>query len=339
MIKKIIIGIVIFVFLAIAGVVLFFPLDSVVKKAVNDAVGPAVTLKSVKFGWNGIVVAGIQVKTVHKTDFLKVEDLTVRPSLWDLLGGKLVINMIQINSPVVRLQRTKDGKFLMPDIKKKESAKEKEMVKKQDAGKALPVLVKKFELNNGQIIFIDDVKGVALNITELFVKAKSNESGETTADVSAKLPSNGAFKVNSKGNILTRKFNGNLSVNNLDIALFKKYVENTADINKGRVDFNSKFDINNTYLNKTPSVIKITDIDVKSKGSFMGVSAPLVLDLLKKKGSIDLQFNVWGEFNNLKHDLKEALTKKILEEGTKNLSPEKIEGTIKDIKGLFPKKK
>ncbi|MCE5194580.1 MAG: DUF748 domain-containing protein, partial [Nitrospiraceae bacterium] len=180
---------------------------------------------------------------------------------------------------------------------------------------------------------------VSLDITELFVKAKSNESGETTADISAKLPSSGACKVDSKGNILTRKFNGNLSLKDIDITLFKKYIENTADINKGKFDLNSKFDINNMYLNKTPCTVKISDLDVKSKGSFMGVSAPLVLDLVKQKGSIDLQFNIWGEFSNIKHDIKEALTKKILEQGTKNLAPEKIKGTIKDIKGLFPKKK
>ena len=70
----------------------------------------------------------------------------------------------------------------------------------------------------------------------------------------------------------------------------------------------------------------------------MGVSAPLVIELIKKKGEIDLDFNIWGKYDNLRNDLKESFQKKVLAEvGRTVTSP--VEDVMKEIRSLLPGKK
>ena len=46
----------------------------------------------------------------------------------------------------------------------------------------------------------------------------------------------------------------------------------------------------------------------------MGVSAPLVIELLEKNKEILLHFNIWGRLDNLQHDLEKSFKNKISQE-------------------------
>jgi hypothetical protein len=103
----------------------------------------------------------------------------------------------------------------------------------------------------------------------------------------------------------------------------------------------SNFSIDKGYV-KAPSLLRARDIDIETRGFLMGVGAPFVIELVKKKGEIVLNFNIWGKWNNLQHDLKESFKRKVSEELGKTItSPlqeatKPLEDVIKGIGGILP---
>lgn len=340
MIKKIFLWSFVSIALLVIGLVLFFPLESFVKKKINETFGSAVSFKTLKIGWTEIAADGIVVKSSDGGDFLKVERLIVEPSLFKLLWKTVQINNIEIDSPLLVLRRTKNGKFLIPELGKKPSDKKKD--EKSSAG--FNIIIKAFKLKDGNIVFIDDTKTFKIEVSELNIDMKSAFSlfgaGDSAITASAKLPSEGKIYMNANGNIMSKDMKGKASLNNIDIALFKAYVD-AVNIKKGRLNFDTNYTVEKGYV-KAPSVARIKDIEVQSKGAIFGVPTPVVINLLKNKGEMDVAFNIWGPYNKLQNDLKESLQKKVVSgAGSSITKPAEraVEGVVKDLKNILPMKK
>ncbi|HAK89435.1 MAG: hypothetical protein A2077_06240 [Nitrospirae bacterium GWC2_46_6] len=327
MLKKVIIGLALILVLSIAGLILFFPLDSFVKEKIGAALGPDVSVGHLKIGWTAVVADDIGVKTPEGSDFLTVKKITIRPYFWSLLRKKLDIKEIEMDSPILALRKTKNGKWLLPVFKKKEDKKQ-----------AVEFIVKTIKVNNGTILFKDDIKGFNIDLTNVRIEAKSSQSilrpGKTAIDASAKLPNNGSAAIKSEGNIFDAAFTGNLSIKDMDMTLLKPYMKGDVKVKKGRLNLDSNFSVDRGYV-KAPSVLKIRNMDIETKGVLMGVSAPLVIDLIKKKDTVEVGFHVWGKWNNLQNNLKEAFKKKVFDElGRAITSP--VEDVLTGIGGLLP---
>ncbi len=327
MLKKLIIGLALILVLSITGLILFFPLDSFVNEKIGRALGPDISIRHLKIGWTAIVAEDIGVRTPEGSDFLFVKKVTIRPYLWSLLRKKFDIKEIDMDSPVLALRKTENGKWLLPLIKKKEDKK-----------RAVEFIVKAIKVNKGTIVLKDDTKGFNIDLSNVRIEAKSSLSilqpGKTTIDASATLPDNGSAAIKSEGNIFDAAFTGNLFIKDMDITLFKPFMKGDVKVKKGRLDLDSNFSIDKGYV-KAPSVLKIRNMDIETKGVLMGVSAPLVIDLIKKKDTVEVNFNVWGKWNNLQNNLKEAFKKKVFDElGRTITSP--VEDVLKGIGGLLP---
>ncbi len=333
MIKKIILGIAIILLLSIAGLILFFPLDSFVKERVDKALGPDISIKNLKIGWSSIAADDILVKTPAGTDFLSIKHLRLKPYLWGLLRKKLDIKEIEMDSPLLVIKRTKGGRWLFPELKKREDGKS-----------SVELIVKTFRVNNGNVIIEDDLKGFNLNLTDVAIDMKSSislrQSGKTNINASAKLPNAGRAILKSEGNMLGVNFKGILSIKDMDMTLLRPYMKSDVKVKRGRLNLDSNFSLDKGYV-KFPSMLRLRDMDIETRGLLMGISAPLVIELIKKKGEIALSFNVWGKWNDLQHDLKESFKKKVSEElGRAIASPlqeaaKPLEDVMKGIGGLL----
>jgi hypothetical protein len=334
MLKRVILGITVILILSIAGLILFFPLDSFVKERIDKALGPGISIKNLKIGWNAIVADDILVKTPSGTDFLEIKQLRLKPYLWALLRKKFDIKEIEMDSPRLVIKRTKGGKWLFPEFKKKEGGKP-----------AIELVVKAFKANNGNVIIEDDFKGFNMKLLDVAVTMKSGislfQSGKTTITASAKFPDAGNASLKSEGNIFDGKFKGTLTIRDLNMTVLRPYMKGDVVVKRGRLNLDSNFGLDKGHV-KAPSLLRIRDMDIETKGFLMGVGAPFVIELVKKKGEIVLNFNIWGKWNNLQHDLKESFKRKVSEGlGRTITSPieqatKPLQDVLKDVGGLLP---
>lgn len=332
--KKVVLSIAIISILSIVGLILFFPLDSFVKERIDKALGPDISIKNLKVGWNSILIDDILIKTSAGTDFLEIKQIRLKPYLWALVRKKFDIKEIKMESPCLMIKRTKSGKWLLPELKKKEAGKP-----------SVELVVKVFKVSNGNVIIEDEFKGFTMKLSDVVVTMESGISlfrpGKTTITASAKFPNVGNALLKLEGNISDHKFKGTLTIKDLNMTLLRPYMKGDVRVRKGRLDLDSNFVFDNGYV-KAPSLLKIKDIDIETKGFLMGISAPLVVELVKKKGEIVLNFNIWGKWNNLQNDLKESFKQKVFEELGKTItSPieqatKPLQDVLKDVGGLLP---
>jgi uncharacterized protein involved in outer membrane biogenesis len=330
MLRKIILYSAIAVVVLIAAFILFFPLDSFVKGKIHDALGPDVSIKNFKIRWSSIDIEDVTVKTPDETEFLKIKNVKLKPYLLGFLFKRLEIKSLELDSPSLVIKRTKTGKWILPEIKKG----------KEEKG-TFDLIIKSIRINGGNVLFEDDLKGFKMDFTNVAIDIKSEislfQSGKTVIEASAQMPDNGSISIDSKGNIRDNNFSGVLSVRDLNMILLRPYMKGDVKVKKGRLNLDSKFTLDNGYV-KAPSNLKIKDIDIETKGAIMGISAPLVMEVVKKKGELILDFNMWGRWNNLEHDLKESFQRKFFKElGRTVTSP--LEEAVKGIGSLLPTKK
>ncbi|MDA8338155.1 MAG: hypothetical protein M0Z70_02510, partial [Nitrospiraceae bacterium] len=151
----------------------------------------------------------------------------------------------------------------------------------------------------------------------------------------------GKALVKSEGKMPDADFKGNLSIKGMDITLLRPYMKGDVRVKMGRLNLDSNFTLDKGYV-KAPSLLRIRDMDIEARGFLMGISAPLVMDLVKKKGEIAVNFNIWGKWNNLQHDLKDSFKRKVSEElGRTITSPleqatKPLQDVLKDVGGLLP---
>lgn len=68
----------------------------------------------------------------------------------------------------------------------------------------------------------------------------------------------------------------------------------------------------------------------------MGISAAVLIELLKKKKEIVLPFNIWGQWDNLQNDLEYVIKKQITEEVCKTITCH-FKAITKPLKGVLKK--
>ena len=337
MLKKLILGIIIIVFLSIGGLVLFFPLDSFIKKKIEESAGPYISFSTLKIGWNSIKADNVLIKTPAGTDFLKIKQLRLKPSFLGLLRKKLEIKGIELDSPELTIKKAKNGKWVLPEFNRRSAEAEK----KKGEGSAMEVIVRSVRVDRGAILFADEVQGARFDLTDVAIDMSSRLSffsaGKASINASAKVLPSGKISINSKGSMATGNFKGTLSIKDINMILLKPYIKGDVEVKKGRLNLDSNVSLDKGNVT-APSHLNVRGLDIEAKGAIMGVSAPLVIELIKKKGEIDLDFNIWGKYDNLRNDLKESFQKKVLAEvGRTVTSP--VEDVMKEIRSLLPGKK
>ncbi|HHW20569.1 AsmA family protein [Thermodesulfovibrio thiophilus] len=314
MIKKILIVVVLFIILSIAGFILFFPFDSFIKQKVEKAIGHNVSIKYLSVKWSKIVAYDIVIKTPAGTTFLDIKSITLTPYILPLLKKRVEIKEILMDSSTIFLIRTKQGKWLLPEFSKKE---EENSSQKEDKKSSIELAIKEFKVTNANIIIQDDLKGFNIKLYDVAVNMSNKvslfKSDETVVTASAKFPDRGDISLKAKGNFSDEKFTGSLTLKDLNMTLLRPYIRGGYTVKRGRLSFYSNFNINKGYV-KAPSILRLKDLDIKSSGFFMGVSAPLLIEFLKEKDEIVLNCNIWGKWNNLKNDIPESLQKKITQQ-------------------------
>ena len=310
--KKVFIVLIIVILLSVCGLILFFPFDSIIKEKIDKALGSDVSIRHLKIKWNSITANDIIIKTPSGTTFLQIKELKLKPYLLALLKKKIEIKDIQIESPTLFLTKNSQGKWLLPAIKDNTEQRQ-----------SVAFSIKTLKASNGIVIIQDKLKGFYMKLTDLDLTMESSislfQSGKASFKASAKFNDRGSLSFKSEGDFSDEQFKGVLSIKDLNITVLRTYMKEDFIIKKGSLNLDSSFLFNKGYIN-APSFLRAYDIVLESKGILFGVSASLIIELLKKNKEILLHFNIWGRWDNLQHDLEKSLKNKVKQEIGKTIT-------------------
>ena len=114
----------------------------------------------------GISVADIRVmQKGGKEDFFSIKSVELHYQLWQLLLGKVVVDQIKLNQPVIHCVRRSDGQFnfsdLLPEFpadNKSDTGPSIDKKTPKELTAAFHLLIKEVNIVDGQVFFVDKYK-------------------------------------------------------------------------------------------------------------------------------------------------------------------------------------
>ncbi|OPY72109.1 MAG: hypothetical protein A4E63_01329 [Syntrophorhabdus sp. PtaU1.Bin050] len=344
----------------IAGIALLMKLSGTLLKAqIERALGDNVKAGSVEIAWGTVTIKDL-VFFREGQQVGKVKTVDIRADFLSALKKKVMIARVDVEEPDFDILMDKKGKIVLPVSLPDQRREEKTSKTKE----TMAVKIKTLTIKDGKVRFedrsptrpvflrFDDVKADAENIT--FPSADQ----WTNYDMSAHLAGpdhKGIITVSGKTNFKTEETKGKMTLKNVDLPLFRPYIEKKGDlsIERGFMDMNMDVGIAKKHI-RAPGVLVLNDLQFRSgKGlgdTFLGIPRSMVLGLLKSgDNKIKLDFVVEGDLNNPRFSIRENLLKratvglagklglsvKEVGEGIVGGTSKVLEETTKTIKGLF----
>lgn len=312
--------------LAILALYLFSPLDSYVASRVAILTNKNISVGSLSVRWNMVSARDIVVKSADGSEFLAARGMRIGFSFVGLLKGKLDIKYIEADSMSLHLLRTREGRWIMPELRAGISSSN------------ISVSISAIEVRNSVIFFDDRLKGAKHTLTDVQIDVKRRRPVFNPSIIkysaSAAINPSGSVNIVGQGDVARNAYNGTFMMKDVDINLIKPYMQGRSKVKRGLLSMESDVALDNGYV-KAPSKIKLRNFDLEKGDVLMGAAGPLIVEMLKKDGEINISFSVWGRWNNLQNDLSEAFHKKILAETGRTITSP-VESVIKGIGKLLP---
>jgi hypothetical protein len=280
-----------------------------------------------------------------------IKRISLSPNLVALLFGKIVIHGLNIVEPVVKLERSADGKLNLPVLEQK--------------GKAPAIYLTSLNLRDGEIIFTDKkivAEGFQVTVSKLNVKvakvALPITSLATNFSISAQLLSSsgapfGEVIFGGWLDYLAKDMDAELKLINMDATKFSVYYGNFISNRKllsARLNLNSNFRAENNAL-KIITQFNLSDLVYAQEQE-----QSLNLDLMKNaldlftdaRGNLSLEFDMDTLLDNpaLSQDKLKSVILKAAMRNLSNQSPEQLidkittlvdqyKGVGKELKAIF----
>jgi len=125
------------------------------------------------FPWVGVKLTDLHLGNPagHKEiDMISVKNFEVRLKVMPLLSKKIEIKTFVLDGPVIYLEKLKNGKANWEGLGKTRSKKADKEIKEPSSTKGLPIeglMVGKFSITNGQMIYVDQGANVKKQISDL----------------------------------------------------------------------------------------------------------------------------------------------------------------------------
>ncbi len=311
----------------VAALVLYMilPLESYVISTMEKATDNAVSAGSVKIRWNMVSADDVIIKTRDGSEFFRASRMRVGLSFISLLKRNVDIKYIEADNMQLNLKRSRDGKWVWPEFK--------------SSGSSSPSFsIRGLDVSNSTINIDDRLKGARLVLSNVQIDIHRTNPVFSPSKIkysaSAAINPSGSVNIAGQGDVAGNAYNGTFVMKDVDINLIKPYMQGRSKVKKGLLSMESDVAFENGHV-KAPSKIKLRNFDLEKGDVLMGVAGPLIVEMLKKDGEINISFSVWGRWNSLQNDLSEAFHKKILEETGRTITSP-VESVIKGIERLLP---
>jgi AsmA protein len=177
--------------------------------------------------FSGIVVRDLQVLEEDKdSPFIAAEQMVLRYRFWPLLQRRVVIDQIQIDTPIIRVVRRVDGTFNFDDLLA-EAEPPPERVQPDQEGTPVDLLVARVMINAGELLFIDHTVGNGephrLHFTDLTLRARDiSLDSDFPLETSLRL-AGGSLALEGRANLQTRQGQAQIRLVNVDAMAFAPY--------------------------------------------------------------------------------------------------------------------
>ena len=149
----------------------------VIEQKVAEATGRSFTLGDEMdlsvFPWVGVKLTDLHLGNpdgYKQKDMVSIKNFEVRLKVMPLLSKKIEIKTFVLDGPVIYLEKLKNGKANWEGLGKTRPKKEDKKIKEPSSTKGLPIeglMVGKFAITNGQMIYVDQKANVKKQISDL----------------------------------------------------------------------------------------------------------------------------------------------------------------------------
>lgn len=205
--------------LVVLLVVAYFILTSsaffkgVILPRAGQAVGGQITVAEASISpFSQVHLRQLKVQTTGSEPLLQAEEVRLRYSLWNILGGTMMVDEVTVTSPVVQLVENADGTSNLDPLLKKEekpAAQPTPTPPTPAPSKPLHIDLKNFALKNATVRRIKNLKDGGREVIELtgvnitLDQLKNGHAGKLTTAAALKMtrPTNDVLEAKSTGNI------------------------------------------------------------------------------------------------------------------------------------------
>ncbi|MED5619657.1 DUF748 domain-containing protein [Ideonella sp. BN130291] len=322
-----------------------------------DALGPRASVDAIDLGWTGVEVRNLRIRAERggrrpwpAADELRAERVRVRPDLASLFGGRWRIGRVEVDKAYLSLYRTRDGKLhLLPALLERPARTDAPSDGDTPAAAAPLVLLDRVTLRDAEVDFYDaSVRQPAHRMRLAALQAEVRDIRLPTVDQPMDIAVQALFKGPHRDGTL--KINGTLTPATHDAALkadfrgvelvaLEPYLLKVAEggVKSGTLDLALKADVKNNRL-QAPGTLTLTQVELRSGGSFAGVPQRAVLAAMGRDGRIELHFTLAGRLDDPNFSLNEDLATRIASAMAEKLGVSMggvVEGLGGVIKGLM----
>jgi len=302
--------------------------NRLLKSKVESYLGKNFSIESISAGWGKIEISNLKVRDLFGREVGRTELVTLKADFFDLLRKRYTISEVRIINPFFLIETDDKGKPIFPSIIK-DQKKEGERDTRKERTERTPLLVKKAQILNGSIDYVDKgLKGqpqtIKLRNVDLEVKNISYPFGESFIlfNLRADIPgptSKGRMTGKGKMNMLRKDTESTLALKNLDVKILEPYyrkARSDLEIEKGLIDIDLSINISSGMIN-APCKLVIRDLKLAEssnlKRRLISESLKATLSLLKnEKGEIVFDFVIGGKIDDPHFNLREEIIRGII---------------------------
>lgn len=156
----------------------------------------------------------LKVTPRGREQLMEVQDIHANYSLWDILGGRIVVSEAVVDSPVITVIQNADGTSNLDPLTQKSDTNSKPARRKNDSAAKKPtqVDIKKIALNNATVRLVKKYNGGGRDVTEMtglnftVTNLKNGQAGKI--ELAAALAMEKAMQTNAAAGALRGKLAG-----------------------------------------------------------------------------------------------------------------------------------
>ena len=304
-----------------------------VRTRVEQALGPGGALGEVRLGLSGLEILDLRLRAnkdagCPEEDELRAHRIHALPDYFDLLGGRLTIETLEIEGAHLVVWRAPDGKIqLVPGLRERKTdtppSSETAQGGKAIAAEKRSIDIGRILVSDSTLAFYDRGRGATpIHLRVEGIKASVGRLSLPQAAGPIPLKLDGTIKgsrregrLEVEGTVDPATRDARLSARLRDLALstLQAYVLKPGEPGiDGRLDLDIRPSLVGGNTLRVPGSLTLSDLELGGSGTFLGLPRKAVSALLKaRKGKITVKFVVSGELDDPHFSVEEQMTKRL----------------------------